>query len=373
MTVIDPWRPTDRVERRLSRSRLHAYVRRTSSRAGAGDCMIAPTEGVVRIRVSGETGRGHVSGLKRCRSPWACPYCAPKIRQRRAAELTELVHRARSMGHVALLVTYTLPHKAGEPLADVFGHLSDAWRRMWSGRWAEAFKADTGMTGAVRAYEVTFGDNGWHPHVHQVIFLDCAERDADAASVDLWLRLFQRWVGSVEAVCGRRPSALHGIDVEVVHDPDIVGDYVAGAGSWSIGSELTAGPVKITRAGTSVTPFEILGSAAVWGCSDAAQLWAEYENATTGRHAIQASRGLYDLYGVTEASEDEAAAPEAANVVAEVVVDLGDWVLLVEYHATDRFVMAVEEWAATGSGGPPTARMLLLEVLGERRRMLSRP
>ena len=65
MTVVEGWAPTDATDRRLSRSRLHAYVRATSHRAGAKSCMSEPVDGVVRIRVDGITGRGHVTGLKR--------------------------------------------------------------------------------------------------------------------------------------------------------------------------------------------------------------------------------------------------------------------------------------------------------------------
>ncbi len=88
----------------------------------------------------------------------------------------------------------------------------------------------------------------------------------------------------------------------------------------------------------------------------------------TGKHAIQASPELAERYGVEHVDDDQAAAPEAEQVVAEVEVDPIDWLLLAEYEITDRFVMAVEEWAANGPGGrPPDARAHVLEVLAERR------
>ena len=345
-----------------------AYVRATSHRAGASECMVSPVAGSVRVQVDGITGRAHVSGLKRCRSPWACPTCAPCIRQRRAAELTELCERARAMGHTALLVTYTLPHVVDESLDDVFGDLSAAWRKMWSGRWAADFKADLGIVGSVRAVEITRGPSGWHPHLHVLMFVDQAEPAVDAGLVAIWISLFRRWATSVEAVCGRRPSARNGLDVQIVTDPEAVGEYVADGTGWSVGAELTAGPVKITKSTASLTPFAILGAAAVWGCADAGRLWAEYERSTAGRHAIQASPGLYAFYEVTEATDEDAAAPEAHTVVASVEVDILDWVLMAELHVTDRFVMAVEDWAALGAGPPPDGRAFLLEVLAERRR-----
>lgn len=367
MTVAEGWAPADATERRLSRSRLHAYVRATSSRAGAKACMVEPVAGVVKINVDGTTGRGHVSGLKRCKSMWSCPVCAPSMRAARAAETTALVERAQAIGHTVVMPSYTFPHQAGEPLAETLGYLREAFRLMWSGRWADGFRTRYGITGQVRAMEVTYGVNGWHPHAHQLLFCDLPQADIDAALVPMWLALYRRWCDCVMAVCGRKPSSRNGLQVEMVHDAQAVGEYVADAGGWSVGSEVCCQPVKVARGGESVTAFNLLGAAAMWGDADAGRLWDEYERATKGVHAIQASPGLYVLYEVAQVDDDEAAAPAATNVVATVEVDPMDWLLLAEYQITDRYVMAVEEWAATASGSPPTARAMLLEVLAERR------
>ena len=368
MGVIEAWSPADATDRRLSRSRLAAFVRRTSSRAGAAECMIAPTQGVVRVNVSGTTGRAHVQGVKRCASPWACPRCAPTIRQRRAHELTALVERAQAEGHTCLLVTFTLPHRADEALTTVLGDLAGTWRRMWSGAWSQGFREAWSLLGQVRSVEVTYGDNGWHPHVHTVFFLDTPKAEVDAELIGLWLAVFQRWADSAEKVCGRRPSARNGIDVELVHDAQAVGEYVSDSGGWSIGAEVACQPAKIGKSGGAVTPFGLLGAAAMWGDAGARDRWLEYEDATKGRHAIQASRGLYERYEVTRTDDEDAAAPEAVEVVATVEVDVVVWVALVELHADDRYLLAVEEWAALGLGGaPPSARDVVLEVLDERR------
>lgn len=350
---VEAWAPADALDRRLSRSRLHAFVRRTSHRAGAGDCMITPTGGSVRVNVDRATGRGHVSGVKRCASPWACPVCAPTIRQRRARELTELVDRAQSEGHVCVLVTYTLPHHAGEPLDQLMQELAASWKAIWSGRAAVAFREMWGVVGQVRSIEITYGENGWHPHVHQVIFLDRRFADVGALLTNLWIALHQRWTESVLRACGRRPNTRNGVDVELVHDAQAVGDYVTDAGGWSIGAELALHPVKVPRASSSVSPFGLLGAAAMWGDAKAARLWWEYERATAGRHAIQASPGLYARYEVESADDEDAAAPAVDDVLVTVEVDPMSWVLLVEYHQLDRYVLAIETWAAAGATGPP--------------------
>ncbi len=151
-------------------------------------------------------------------------------------------------------------------------------------------------------------------------------------------------------------------------------DYVTDTNGWSIGAEIALHPVKLACGGTSVTPFGLLGAAAMWGDAEAAARWWEYERVMTGKLPIQASPELAERYGVEQVDDDEAAAPEAVEVVAEVEVDPCDWLLLSEYHATDRFVMAVEEWAATGAvGRPPDARAHVLEVVTERRQCAKVP
>ena len=288
------------------------------------------------------------------------------MRARRAREITAAVERAQGMGHSVVMPSYTMPHKAGEPLEVTLGYLQAAWRRMWGGRWAEAFHARYDVVGAIRALEVTYGENGWHPHYHQVVFMRLPAVEADL--VELWIDLYRRWCECVEGVCGRRPSFKNGVDVRPVADADAVGDYVADGAGWSVGSELACSPVKVARGGTSVTMFNLLGAAAMWGDADARDLWLEYERATAKRHAVQASKGLMDFYGVEEADDDQAAAPEAVTVVASVQVDVTDWVVMAELHLCDAFVMLVEQWAADGAGLPPDGRGFLLDVLAERRR-----
>ena len=97
-------------------------------------------------------------------------------------------------------------------------------------------------------------------------------------------------------------------------------------------------------------------------------MWWAYEYATAGRRAIVASRGLFERYGIGVVDEDDAAeGDEAENVIGEVTVEVGDWIVLVSVDATDRYIELVELWAVAGAHGPPpSARQLVLEVLDER-------
>ena len=225
-----------------------------------------------------------------------------------------------------------------------------------------------GVVGQVRAVEVTAGGGGWHPHLHAIVVLE--RQVSDVELVELWAPLIGRWQHAVEAAGGRRPDSLVALDVRRVDDARQVSDYVTDAGSWSVGAEMTAGPIKLGRCGGRWSMFSLLGAAAVWGDAEAAGLWAEYEQATKGRRAIVRSRGLYERYGIGETDDEDAAeGDEADDVIAEVEVPIVEWVLLAEFDATDTYVEQVEAWAVAGAHGPPPeARQLVLDVLAERQR-----
>lgn len=345
--------PADPAERRWVKHRCARYVRATSSRRGGRSCMIEPRDGNgVRVRVDGE-GHSHISGLKRCASPWSCPVCSPVIRRRRADELTRLVEAVQARGGCALLVTPTMPHGPDDALRDLLTDLQAAWRAMWAGRWADDFREAWGIVGSARAIEVTWGArSGWHAHAHAIVMLD--ETITMAEVVEFWAPLLVRWQDTVEKITGRRPDSLACLDVRPVVDARNVSEYVVDAGGWTIGAELAAGPVKLGRASGRWSPFSLLAAAACWGDADAARLWHEYEDATAKRKAIVVGRGLLDEYGVDQADEEDAAeGDEAENVLGETTIDVMAWAALHAVDGVAAWLTAVEGWAVAGAVGPP--------------------
>ena len=333
--------------------RAARFVRATSSRAGGRDCMLAPVDGrPIRVAVSGE-GHAHVSGDKRCASVWSCPTCAPKIRQRRAEELTQLVEAVQASGGSAVLVTATMPHTRADDLRGLLDDLGAAWRAVWSGRWANELRERFGIVGQVRTVELTYGErSGWHPHVHAVLIFEQALSGAEL--VELWAPLIVKWQDVAQRVTGRRPDSLGCLDVRPVVDARAISEYVTDTGGWSIGAELAAGPVKIGRSRGRWSPFALLAAAACWGDAEAAELWWCYERATAGRRAIVASRGLLDRYGIGQVAEEDAAGgPEAEDVLGAVELDAMQWAALHAVDAVSVFLGAVEAWAVAGATGPP--------------------
>ena len=142
---VEGFIPADAAARRRSRGRAARFIRSSSSRAGARGCMVEPREGVVRLRNDGTTGRSHLSGVKRCGSPWSCQSCSPKVRQRKAERINAVVAAALAEGHTVLFTSATLPHTRADCLADLMVMVQSCWSEMWQGGWSDRFRKRWGM------------------------------------------------------------------------------------------------------------------------------------------------------------------------------------------------------------------------------------
>lgn len=240
-----------------------------------------------------EIGAGHATGaryagLETCSNIWACPVCAPKIANERALRLEAAAQAHRLEGGRLVMVTATLKHRAGQPLETVADRLTGAWRRLQQRRpWRETRDAH-GVRHHVRALEVTHGANGWHPHLHVLLFVRGKGEAADLAA-DLW----PQWRAQVAKEGGEaRRGAFDVREVDVA-------DYVA---KWGAVQEVALATGKANGKGRS--PWQLLAASAA-GERQAGALFAEYGATMKGRTAMQTSRGLLEDYGVTDMTEDE--------------------------------------------------------------------
>jgi hypothetical protein len=199
-------------------------------------------------------GRVGFGGLRTCDSPWACPVCAPTLAERRGEALARTLEQFHEAGFRIVHAVLTVRHTRGEGLADVFGALADAWRRMGKSR---AFRPHWEGLGYARAVEITFGKNGWHPHIHLALAVP-PERDLYELREALW----EAWSGAVLEV-GWAPSDRQAYSYEIVEtatDIAEVARYVAKTtNSWGIGAEVAGGSRKKSTEG--LTPLQLLAAA----------------------------------------------------------------------------------------------------------------
>lgn len=253
------------------------------------------------------------AGVERCSSIWACPHCAAVIRAGRAAEIEQAVKAHQKTAGEVLFFTGTVRHHRGDELATTLDAVLIGWKKMLQSRGWARLKKMYGLSGYVRAIEVTHGTNSWHPHVHALLFLD-ARVPAECWD-ELRERLFGLWSDSVVKAGAKRPTEK-GLDLRKLDgDGRVLSAYLAkvqdekkkgrtGKG-WGVGAEMSRSDVKSGRE-SSISPFELLDDdCAGYSGDERARLWREYYQATKGRRAITWSRGLKKRYDVGERTDEE--------------------------------------------------------------------
>lgn len=250
-------------------------------------------------------GSAHYQGVVTCGSVWACPVCAAKIAARRQNEIEELVQAHHDAGGSVYLLTLTVRHGAAQSLHALRGGVMAAWGKMTAGNpWAR-LRDRFNMVGWVRCMEVTHGANGWHPHIHCLVFTS-REIDRDQMHGALWAR----WSAKVENE-GLGVPDIKGFDLTLINanSADAAARYVA---KWGCGAELSMAAEKQGKGGNR-SPWQILADAARSGADQQTNrdLWKTYTKAFHGKRHLMWSKGLREIYGLRASLDDlEAAATE---------------------------------------------------------------
>ncbi len=351
--------PPPSFERVVTRFALQSSARELLPRELVAKCLRRPIPGrSVDVCYAPARSSAHYAGLQVCASVWHCPVCAAKISERRRVELTAGLLATSQPGCVArrvLLVTFTLQHTASDALSLVLASLKAARARLVSGKAAAGFAAKYGIVGYVRSLEVTYGKNGWHPHLHVLYFFD---REVPILAFEQHIKA--RWSAAVAAL-GGSASLEHGCDVKFA-DQDVAA-YVAKWGKdpkWTAAHEVAKAVTKKGRVG-GLTPLELLSDYHN-GNAAAGRRWLEYAVNFQGQRQLWWSHGLRALLGLVEQekTDDELAAEQ--NDIAIILASLspGAWRLVVGNDARAELL----EVAATGDRERVYSFLSLLGVKG---------
>ena len=248
-------------------------------------------------------------GVSRCSSVWACPSCAQRIRRSRSRELGAGLRQWVSDGHGVVFATLTVPHSAVMPLKPLFAAVTSAWNSVVTDFGVRALRKRLPFR-YVRSLEVTSGDNGWHPHLHNALLFDRPLSRDEVLELDA--ECFRAWSSAVVRLGLAPPSRSYGVRMVRVGKLDgaeNVGRYVAKIEGLS--AELVRLDSKESRKGHA--PFQLLREVA-GGNSDLVPKWYEYENASRGRRALSWSQGCREALALgVEASDEELSDPAASS------------------------------------------------------------
>ncbi len=323
-----------------------------------------------------------------CGSVWTCPTCSGPIQETRRRELAAGMKAAIGQGLHAYLLTLTFPHEQFEHSQAITPAESESKFRAYvlglvlaedkavkllkqSKAWRE-LKEKRGCVGSVRGREVTFGQNGPHPHTHTLIFA-APGLLADQHFVD---RLRLAWVSAITkaGICPRDKRTWALDRAFDLRGGDKAAEYIAKFGhdeKWGMSSELTRHTSKVgARAGLAdfeghVTPFQVLAWAGQ-GDATARRLFHAFALAYHGKRQLTWSPGLKKRFGVADLVDEEIASSPQPDEECVGMIDDDQLAILVQRRALPEFLDWVAEFAACQadiddivniiSGRPPTAK-----------------
>lgn len=286
--------------------------------------------GSVAVRLRGDVAG--FAGLATCGSVWADPVCNAKVMARRAVEIGAAVALWQAAGHSVAFATFTMRHHKGQSLAALWDALSSAWNRVTGGsQWVkDLVRFD--VAGFLRMVEVTHGRNGWHVHVHALLFLEGSP--SPEAVAQLHERMVGRWARRLVALGLARPFSI-GQECHLLQDAadEHLAAYFTKTtdSAHRIGLEVTQTQSKTARDRNKTRPtWALLDDVEALGLATSLDLWHEWERGSKNRKQMTWSKGLRDRLGLLrEASDEDIATEEHGSAEDDLVlIDSEGWARL---------------------------------------------
>ncbi len=288
--------------------RVHSHTSRLQK---CGAMLLAQASGATLMQ-SAERG-SHFSGLMQCGLLWICPVCSEKIGQGRQAQVMQLLERHFSEGRAGAFLTLTIRHHMGEQLRELRAAVGQLYRSLWAGRESQYLRKAYGLIGHVRAMEVTYGANGWHPHLHVLLLFDGPVTPEQIEQ--LREKLAARWIAGAERL-GLTAPLDEQQHCKIINNPAAAAEYISKLGA---AQEITGWSHKTSDAIAEKSkqergrhPFQIFADFMKHGRPEDLAIWHEWEKGIKGARFLTWSRGLKQRYAITNKTDQELADAEEA-------------------------------------------------------------
>lgn len=299
--------------------------------------------------------KAHWSNVQRCGSVWICPVCAKQITENRRDELKRGIETWKTdhLGGV-LLLTLTFSHSVKDSLSSLLERQIKALKIFYETTKVQALFKEIGVKYKIKSLEMTYGQNGWHPHNHILLLTqNQVENFSDYIPI-----LSELWIKSCTKAGLSAPSMTHGLDIR---DGNYANQYVA---KWGLDYELTKGHVKKGRNG-GVTPFDLLQYSMVdakFNDRSVKSLWQEFGVASKGKPQLVWGRGLKKLLLIEEKSDEELAQETEKQAITMRTVDDYLFSLLCTYQLRHDFLRCLERDYENGCFGSGETEKLLITL-----------
>lgn len=321
---------------RQNRWALKSVVNKILPTERVSKCMIfrRPVPGGLQditLSKNPKLNKAFYQGLFACGKVWLCPICSAKISEKRKLELKDALTAAKNKNLGIHFVTLTFPHGAGDDLSVITNKLTKSYSKLSNGKYSvknqlKKLVPDASIYGFIRALEVTHGKNGFHPHVHMLVFTDIETGSSLLEKVysDAWKRACRLSGLPI-------PSDEHGCTVQ---DGSYASDYVGKFGSdktdskqnWGLEDEMTKANTKQNKQ-KGLTPWGLLRCALDGDDQDyppkrSISLFAIYAKAFKNKRQLYWSNGLRRLLVLDDSLSDEDLVDKPDEVEAVKLADI---------------------------------------------------
>lgn len=313
---------TDPVENRLEKFILQSAAKHLLPSKRVSKCCRLRAYGQNDIQVLHNPAlkTAHYGGLQTCGSVWDDPICAAKISERRRVEeVLPAMNQWKDQGGQCLLLTLTHPHNMNHVLIELLKGEQKALSSMSGARVYRALMQSIGFIGSIRAWEVTYGFNGFHPHFHFILFVRI---DLDLVSLED--QFYLSWANACRLAKLPIPDREHGVSLE----DGTKADFYVSKGLWSLDHEITKGHLKKSNKGRS--PMDLLRSYTYDHDKQAGALFVEYSNAFHGKRQLHWSKGLKDYFSIGEKTDEEVAGEQDERAILLGRIDWPVWQLVLK-------------------------------------------
>lgn len=329
------------------------------------------------VKYNEERSKAHWSNVQRCGSLWLCPVCAKQISEKRRDELKNGIETFKSGGGHVFMMTLTFSHSPNQPLKSLLDGQKKAYKFFCETTKVQAIFELMGVgSKKINAKEITFGQNGWHPHQH--ILLLSTRPITDSYKDKMYIsdinfneniklnqfvkyheELSEIWIKCCKRSGLQAPTMEYGLDIR---DGKYADRYVS---KWGLENELTKGHIKKGKEG-GLTPFDLLqlsfDDIQVHGKSSL-RLYQEYGVSTKGLRQLVWGRGLKKLLGIEEKSDEELAEETENDAITLRTIDDFIFSLICHYQKRWEFLRCLERDYDNGCFGTGETEQLLIDIL----------
>lgn len=362
----------------------------------------------VKVCWNNSDKKAHFANVIRCGSIWVCPVCAKKITEKRREELSianqlwksgvaiktfdfksvpfysdlkalkksfvgPIIPDVNYVRGYTYLITLTNPHYANDHLDDLRVKQKSAMVDFFGDRKGKSIFARMGKRYHITNYEVTYGQNGWHPHHHILVFSDRYLSVHDFSEIHN--DLSDHWSNCISKAGLRNLKDTEKFIACDLQDGTYADQYLA---KWGIEHELTKGHIKKGKEG-GLTPFDLLRLSFedkpikssyfnlftgefVQQEKKPSELFKEFAYAFKGAIQLSWARGLKDVFGMRDIQDSEIM--DEVTEEAVILTTLEDLVfyLICKYKKRAQFLDCITKDKLNGNLGNGSAELLISEL-----------